>query len=746
MKKVFGFLVLLGLSFTIASCNNKNNSPEEDGRYAIYKLAQDSNYKGTYEEWLASIKGDEIELSVIDNSLKWKYKTEPDTAYKTLVNLSTLKGADGKDGENGKDGKEVTDISSIKVGDRTIFTFTFSDNTLIKTELVDKKVTIRDVKSTAKDVNAYKAFKYFSETTSYDVELDQPEFQLGKVNFRFVENESLVPYVSLEEMSKLFDKYKKDGVNYKFNETDGISTWTIEVNNKEVLFKVDPINQQIMVNGGFENIYNPSTDRSKFSTSIGAKVTTDAINPNPVSYLSYEFTDFTTIKENGINYYPFGLLNTALGFYTGHRFFYNYYNVFEYDELSNLTQQEICDKKGDDTSYNIMGQMTEYISNNYKELDAAKQPKMPLYLRYNNRSEFIFEFENIYGLASTRNIKSMKTYFENYGIYDAMIDDNSAIRGKAYSEAAFILEDNHTGKLNTSATPWGEANGGAGIDFATASKLVDERRTFGSFLASERKKALKAANFKEDDKEAILYSADGKTAYFYFDSFDATNNAYNKDGRRKSLDDLAKEDSYFFFIKQLNAIKAHRTLVDGQEVKVKNVVIDDSQNGGGYVFILGKLLALISKDNKAVLYTQNELTKEISKSTFQVDSNEDGVYDANDCYGNDFDFYILTSNQSFSCGNALPSLIDQFKVDRNNHVKVIGDRSGGGECVVEQTLLSNGFYYCLSGTEHLINYNEETKVATGVEDGKAPAASLSFALYYNIEALNKLISEMNKDV
>ena len=73
MKKIFGFIFILGLSFTVASCNNNNKDPNEnDGRYAIYKLAQDSNYPGTYEEWLASIKGDQVELSVIDNSLKWK--------------------------------------------------------------------------------------------------------------------------------------------------------------------------------------------------------------------------------------------------------------------------------------------------------------------------------------------------------------------------------------------------------------------------------------------------------------------------------------------------------------------------------------------------------------------------------------------------------------------------------------------------------------------------------------------------
>lgn len=752
MKKVFSFIFVLGLGLSLASCNNKNNdSNSEDGRYTIYKLAQESNYKGTYEEWLESIKGDKIELSVIDDSLKWKYSEEPDTAYKTLVNLSTLKGKDGqngKDGTNGKDGidgkngvnaKEVTDISSIKVGNTTIFTFKFNDNSEIKTELVEKKETIRNVNSTTKEINAYKAFKYSTTSNYYEINLYEEEYQLGKCNLRFVENESLVPYISLAEMSKLYTKYLKNNeIVSKVEDVDGASIWSVKTNNtKNALVKIDPINQQIMIDGSFDKVYNSAVDRSKYSLAFESKVTTETINPNSVTYLSYEGTDFKAFKENDVYYYPFGLLNSALGYFTNHRFFYNYSSIYEYDEFSNLSQIDLIEKEGAD-SFNVMEQMEKYINNNYSETDAAQHPKMPLYLRYNNRSEFIFDFENFYGLASTRNIKSMKSYFENYGIYDEMINDNSVIRGKAYSKAAFILEDNHTAKGNTSSTPWGEDNGGAGIENATLSKLIDERRTFGKFLSDERKKALKAAGKEEDDKFAILYSADGQTAYFYFDSFDASSNAY-KNGVKKTNDELAKEDSYYFFIKQLNEIKAHRTTVDGVEVKVKNVVIDDSQNGGGYVYILGKLLALISKDNKGVIYTQNELTKEISKSTFQVDSNNDNVYDENDAYGNDFDFYILTSNQSFSCGNALPCVASGY-----SHVKIIGDRSGGGECVVDQSLLSNGIFYYHSGVEHLINYNETTKEKSGVEDGQGASGNLSFADYYNIEALNKLIKDLNK--
>ncbi len=748
MKKILSFFGIALLFIFFTSCNKKEEAKPDDGRYAIYELAKEKDFNGTYEEWLESIKGDKIVLAVIGNELKWKYSKDDDSTFKTLISLSTLKGADGKDGtngtngENGDDAKEVTDITSIKVGDMTIFTFTFDDGSEIKTELVERNETIIDVKSVSKEINAYKAFKYSKATSDYEVNLDEAEFQLGKYNFRFIENESLVPYISLEEASKLYNTNLNNNNSVStVEEVDGNSVWTITTNNVcNVMVLIDPIEQEIVIDGSFDTIYKPATDNTKYSLFLGSQTRNEIVNKDEVKskqVISYKNTDFKAFKDDGITYYPFGLINTFLAHYTGHRYFYNYTSLYEYTDLKNLTQFEIFNKKGDDEGFNIMSQMENYIDAHYKEKDPGDNPLMPLYLRYNNRSEFIFEFDNFYGLESVRNIKSMKDYFTNVGIYDDMIDDNSLIRGKAYALAGFILEDQHTGKGNTSRTPWGETNGGRNIEGAFQSKLVEERRALGSNLAESRKATLKANNL-EDKKDAILYSADGLTAYFYFDSFEGLEYAYKSDGVTK-LDDetLAKDDSYFFFVKQLTEIKNHVTNVNGTEVKVKNVVIDDSQNGGGYIYILGKLLALLSKDNKGYVYLRNELTNAITKTEYRVDSNKDGVFDENDSFGKDFDFFILTSNQSFSCGNAFPYIASQF-----DHVKIIGAKSGGGECVVDSSLVSNGIFYYHSSMEHLVIYNEKNKTYSGVEDGLSPDSTMLYSDFYNIEALNNVIKKL----
>ena len=105
---VFFFLAL----FYLASCGSGKNLPkkveetttapeETDERYSIYLLAQSSGYTGTYEEWLESISGREIVLSIsANNELVWKYSSEPDSSYRVLFNLSLIQGAKGDSGKS----------------------------------------------------------------------------------------------------------------------------------------------------------------------------------------------------------------------------------------------------------------------------------------------------------------------------------------------------------------------------------------------------------------------------------------------------------------------------------------------------------------------------------------------------------------------------------------------------------------------------------------------------------------------
>lgn len=113
VKVVVLFLSLFLFVFNLTSCEEEvptgdvTETPSVDQKQEIYKMAVASGYTGTYEEWLASIKGDTIELSVEDGYLVWKYKTE--STWRQLLNINSLKGDNGQMGPQGLPGKPGKD-------------------------------------------------------------------------------------------------------------------------------------------------------------------------------------------------------------------------------------------------------------------------------------------------------------------------------------------------------------------------------------------------------------------------------------------------------------------------------------------------------------------------------------------------------------------------------------------------------------------------------------------------------------
>ena len=100
-----GIITLIGVGTVIGINYNKNKSNknnnesivEDDIKYNIYLKAVDAGYTGTYDEWLNSIKGDEVELRVSDGYVQMKYKKE--TNWANIISLDSLKGNNGKEVE-----------------------------------------------------------------------------------------------------------------------------------------------------------------------------------------------------------------------------------------------------------------------------------------------------------------------------------------------------------------------------------------------------------------------------------------------------------------------------------------------------------------------------------------------------------------------------------------------------------------------------------------------------------------------
>ncbi len=181
---------------------------------------------------------------------------------------------------------------------------------------------------------------------------------------------------------------------------------------------------------------------------------------------------------------------------------------------------------------------------------------------------------------------------------------------------------------------------------------------------------------------------EGDTCVIYFDGFreDLTRpeSFYTK---LPTKDDL-ETSSFGLFYYAFEKIK--------EDGNVKKVVIDLSDNGGGSVAALVATLGFLSNDGEVNLTYRDLLNGNYCTEYYHVDTNLDGLFDDEDGYGGQYDFYILTTGSSYSCGNAFP-----YFAQKENLAKIIGEQPGGGDCVVATYVDAYGHVGVISGFKKL---------------------------------------------
>ncbi len=194
--------------------------------------------------------------------------------------------------------------------------------------------------------------------------------------------------------------------------------------------------------------------------------------------------------------------------------------------------------------------------------------------------------------------------------------------------------------------------------------------------------SMKKIRPKDYDNERLDYADD--TAVIYFNSF-------NYDQHRDPsyyLDPINEEDkaksTFAFFHECFEDIKKHE--------EVKNVVINISDNGGGSAAALIAVLGFLSEDGEVKITDQDLIAGNYREECYHVDTNLDGIADDRDGFGGMYDFYIMCSGCSYSCGNALP-----YFAQKEGLAKIIGTRPGGGDCVLGAFIDAYGRFAYYSG-------------------------------------------------
>ena len=535
-------------------------------------------------------------------------------------------------------------------------------------------------------------------------------------------------YLPLSTFANLYKGDFKDGVVNTFNEGNGISTWTSTLGKETYTLSIDKNLQTISTKGSLEDFFK-SVPNGRIGVFEQASIVTTYAEGHEEKLKTFYFGDydFDIFEADGKLCFPFALIACETSKYVERTFlnasYYNY--LLEYAAPEQYAEFFYLDENNQEKKF------IDLVSGSFKQLygvDDGHGDKVvvaPKTLTEFNKKIIYYLFANYYGLASTRGIKSMTDYLDNLVESKDFTNGDGVLRASAYYHALQGMNDLHTGYGSSAVM-----NEGNNDDAICDQSFYRDRNNMTALLNGMREQEINKYNEAKSENlraQDVRYSEDGLYAYFSFDTFMTYH--YFEQGEIPESDLIA--DPYFLFIRNLNEIKAKGT--------VKRVFIDDSLNGGGYVAIMGKLLALLSKDNKSVMYLRDQSDNSIQTITTRVDSNKDGKYDEKDCYGNDFEFYIITSPCSFSCGNAFP-----FYVEKNGFGKIVGMRSGGGECCVFGYTLPTGQSINYSSPYHIGQYYAQTDKFEGDEVGGHESIALSSGYnMYNVDSLAAFATARN---
>ena len=199
-------------------------------------------------------------------------------------------------------------------------------------------------------------------------------------------------------------------------------------------------------------------------------------------------------------------------------------------------------------------------------------------------------------------------------------------------------------------------------------------------IIAARKEDRKAAGGKEGVFYVTVKEGDvdkDKMAVIVFDYFLQSN-----PGNSTDLKDIAGLNTYWFLTKAFEDIATH--------TDVKNVVIDLSCNGGGVIQQCMLALCFLRDTDEFFMAEKNHLDNSVAKFYYSINTGSATSLKKN------YNFYVLTSGYSFSCGNFFPAVC-HYQLG----VPVVGQKSGGGGGVVKPTQTSDGALFQTSASAEM---------------------------------------------
>ena len=333
---------------------------------------------------------------------------------------------------------------------------------------------------------------------------------------------------------------------------------------------------------------------------------------------------------------------------------------------------------------------------------------------------FLFTMENFNGKVSGMNFSRLDTELDSRGLKKKLLSSDSITADSAIAETINTMfpDGGHTMFWNCGVTCEPDL---LNRDYLTlmAGMQKTDTRAAANITVREFLHGLRGST---EVTEPLKMS--GETAIITFDHF-----AINRDSTTSlpitpTLDNIASDKTSTFGI-LYNSFKEIE-----KNSSIKNVVIDVSCNGGGAAWALGETLGFLT--NGDVPFTlKNPVTGGTTTEYVNYDTDLDGDFADEDSYEGKYDFYILTSSFSFSCGNALPCVAKE-----NGYAKIIGRQSGGGDCVVGYGFAVDGTYWQMSGAASITR-----KDGSSVDDGASVDYRIDYHHFYDVDWIDSYLKE-----
>jgi len=246
-----------------------------------------------------------------------------------------------------------------------------------------------------------------------------------------------------------------------------------------------------------------------------------------------------------------------------------------------------------------------------------------------------------------------------------------------------------------------------------------------------KRQSCRSKNLPEGDQ---FYCKKGDTAFCIFDQFGPTDieawkNYYSGLAPMPELDYQRKGELAVV----IDALKKA-----SEDPEIKNFVLDLTNNPGGSLDVVVAINSLFNGQSHVRM--ENLVTGQKCLVNYDVDRNFDGKFDEKDNEVKyNLNFAVLTSSTSFSCGNLLPALM------KDQGILLIGERTGGGACAVQNFFTAEGLQFQLSSARGRLANASWQNIDAGIEPdvpievakGKYP----DYTAFYDLDKLSTIINE-----